>query len=33
MTADNHIGFQQGGIYPLRKNKDYGLFIKNGTTT
>jgi len=33
MTKDGHIGYQQLGLFPIRKNEYTGNFIKDGTTT
>lgn len=32
-TVDGHIGYQQLGSYPIRKNHQSGMYIKDGTTT
>lgn len=33
ITKDGHIGYQQLGRYPIRKNPSMGRYIKDGTTT
>lgn len=32
-TIDNHIGYTAIGSLPIRRNRDSGNFIKDGTTT
>ena len=33
ITIDNHIGYNQLGIYPIRSNAIQASYIKDGTTT
>jgi penicillin amidase len=33
ITNDGHIGYQQLGRYPIRRDPSSGLFVKDGTNT